>query len=74
MFNRNHTRAAKALAKQQYSQSQKEVRRSVRQDKHRYTEDLAKQAQEAAAQRNMRELYETTKKLAGKYKQSSRPV
>ena len=25
-------------------------------------------------QRNMRELYDTTKKLAGKYKQSSRPM
>ena len=52
----------------------KEVRRSVRLDKRRYTEDLAKQTQEAAMQRNMRELYDTTKKLAGKYKQSSRPV
>ena len=74
LVNRSRTRAAKTRAKQQDSQAHKKVRRSVRLDKRRYTEDLAKKAQEAAMQENMRELYETTKKLAGKYKQSSRPV
>ena len=74
LVNRSRTRAAKSLAQQQYSQAHKEVRRSVKQGKRKYTEELARQAQEAAVQRNMKDLYDTTKKLAGKYKQSCRPV
>ena len=74
LLNRSRTRAEKALAQQQYSQAHKEVRRSVKQDKRKYTEELAWQAQEAASQRNIKDLYDTTKKLAGKYKQTCRPV
>ena len=56
------------------SSTHKHIKRFVGLDKRRYIDDLAKQAQEAAMQGNMRELYETTKTLAGKYKQSSKPV
>ena len=73
MLNTNRTRAEKSIAHQQYLELHKEVRRCIRQDRRHYIEDLAKQAQ-AATQRNMKELYDTTRKLANKYRQSSGPV
>ena len=48
LVNRSCTIVAKSLAQQQYSQAHKEVRRSAKQDKRKYTEELARQAQEAA--------------------------
>ena len=74
LLNSSRTRAEKALAQQQYSQAHKEVRRSIKQDKRKYTEGVPWQAQEVASQRNMKDLYDTTKKLAGQYKQACRPV
>ena len=35
---------------------------------------LAKEAERAAASRNMKQLYDKTKKLAGKFKKSERPI
>ncbi|KAJ8367756.1 hypothetical protein SKAU_G00077840 [Synaphobranchus kaupii] len=47
---------------------------SSRKDKREQVERLAQEAEEAAAQRNMKELYAITKKLAGKYTQSNKPI
>ena len=38
------------------------------------TENLAKQAEKAFSKRNMKQLYNPAKKLAGKYKQANKPV
>ena len=62
-LNRSRARAEMFLAQQQYSECHKEVKSCVQQGKRRYIEDLAKHAQEAVTQRNMKELYDTTKKL-----------
>ncbi|XP_012943956.1 uncharacterized protein LOC106013270 [Aplysia californica] len=72
--NRSKTRAAKAKAQEEYTKAIKEVKVSVRQDKRNYVDDLAREAQEAAGAGNMRGLYETTKKLAGRYKNAGVPV
>ena len=37
-------------------------------------EGLAQEAEKAAASRNMKQLYDTTRKLAGKFKKSERPI
>ena len=45
----------------------KEVRKLIKKDKRDYFTFLATQAEDAAASGNMKDLYDTTKKLAGKY-------
>ncbi|CAG2232164.1 unnamed protein product [Mytilus edulis] len=58
----------------QWSQIKEEVRQCVRKDKRAYIENLASQAEEAANMRNMKDLYDTTKKLAGKFRQTGQQV
>ncbi|XP_005107012.2 uncharacterized protein LOC101846162 [Aplysia californica] len=72
--NRSKTRAGKAKAQEEYTKAMKEVKVSVRKDKRNYVDDLARGAEEAAGAGNMRGLYETTKKLAGRYKNAGVPV
>nr|KAG5685412.1 hypothetical protein BaRGS_027207 [Batillaria attramentaria] len=51
-----------------------EVKRSTRKDKRDYIDNLASQAEEAARQGNLKDLYQVTKKLAGKFQQTDKPV
>ena len=57
-----------------YAGAHREVRRSFKNDKRRYIDNRAEQAEEAAARRNMKELYDTTKKLAGKFQQENHTI
>ena len=51
--------------------SEKHLERDMRRrDINKYIEDLAQQAEEAAGKNNHKELYLTTKKLTGKFKQT----
>ena len=51
--------------------SEKHLERDMRRrDINKYIEDLAQQAEEAAGKNNLKELYLTTKKLTGKFKQT----
>ena len=50
------------------------MRKSVKTDKRHFVERLAEEAERAAASRNMKQLYDTTNKLAGKFKKSERPI
>ena len=50
------------------------MRKSVKSDKRVFVEGLAEEAERAAASRNMKELCDTTKKLAGKFKKAERPI
>ena len=72
--NNSRTRAEKASAQREYNRCHKEVRQSIRRDKRSQVERLAKEAELAAAQRNMKELYNITRKLSGPYKQSNKPI
>ena len=49
----------------------REVKRSIKKDKRDYIDDLARQAQTTAGQENLRDLYLVTKKLTGKFQQTS---
>ena len=59
------------MAQEKYANTNKEVKMSIRADKRNYIDNLAKEAEEAAAKGNMRDLFDNTKKLAGKYQQTS---
>ena len=50
------------------------MRKIIKTDKRDFVEGLAEEAERAAASRNMKQLYDMTKKLAGKFKKSERPI
>ena len=50
------------------------MKKSIKKDKKDYIEELASQAEDAAGQGNLKDLYLTTKKLAGKFQQTDKPV
>ncbi|CAH8515382.1 unnamed protein product [Schistosoma guineensis] len=73
-INTSRTRAEKANAQAEYTEVNKQVKRSIRTDKRKYVEGLAETAEKAAREGNMRQLYDTTKKLVGNYRKPERPV
>ena len=52
----------------------KPVRKSIREDKKRFIEGLAQEAERAAAKGDMKQLYDTSKMLTGKYQQLAGPI
>ena len=74
VLNNSRSRAAKARAQEEYTAVDREVKRSIKKDKKDYIDDLARQAETAAGQGNMRDLYLVTKKLTGKFQQTDKPV
>ena len=50
------------------------MKRSIRNDKRDYIENLASQAEEAAGQGNLKDLYLATKKMSGKFQRTDKPV
>ena len=60
--------------KAEYNKAHKEVRQSVIKDGRTYIENLAAQAEEAANMRNMKDLYDTTNKLARNFRQISQQI
>ena len=50
------------------------MKRSIRKDKRDYIENQASQAEEAAGQGNLKDLYLVIKKLSGKFQQTDKPV
>ena len=66
--NNSRTRAAKAAAQEEYTETNRAVKNSIKTDKANFIEDLAKEAEDASAQGNMKQLYDITRKFAGKYK------
>ena len=74
MLNSSRTRAAKAKAQEEYTAVDREVKRSIKKDKRDYIDDLARQAETAAGQGNLRDLYLVAKKLMGKFQQTDKPV
>ncbi|VDP35718.1 unnamed protein product, partial [Schistosoma margrebowiei] len=73
-INTSRTRAEKAKAQAEYTEVNKQVKRSIRTDKRKYVEDLATTVEKAAREGNMRQLYDTTKNLSGNHRKPERPV
>uniref|UniRef100_A0A183KMJ6 DUF4200 domain-containing protein n=1 Tax=Schistosoma curassoni TaxID=6186 RepID=A0A183KMJ6_9TREM len=63
-INNSRTRAEKVKAQTEYTEANKQVMRSIRADKQKYVEDLVAIVEEAAREGNMKQLYDTKKKLA----------
>ena len=61
------------MAQEEYTAVDREVKRSIKKDKRDYIDDQARQAETAAGQGNMRDLYLVTKKLTGKFQQRDKP-
>jgi flagellum-specific peptidoglycan hydrolase FlgJ len=66
VLNMSRTRAAKAKAQEEYTAADTEVKKSTKKDKRDFIENLTSEAEEAARQGNIKELYNimVTKKLA----------
>ncbi|VDP55404.1 unnamed protein product [Schistosoma curassoni] len=73
-INNSQTRAEKVQAQAEYIESNKQVKKSIRADKQKYVEELAMTAEKAAREGNVKQLYDMTKKLEGKYSKPERPV
>ncbi|VDP03078.1 unnamed protein product [Schistosoma margrebowiei] len=73
-FSNSQTRAEKTKAQAEYTEVNKQVKRSIRTDKRKYVEDLATAAEKAAREGNMRQLHNTTKRLSGNHRKPERPV
>ncbi|VDP07499.1 unnamed protein product [Schistosoma mattheei] len=58
----------------EYTEANKQVKKSIKADKQKYVEQPATIAEKAATERNIKQLYDTTKKLAGKYSKPERLV
>ncbi|VDO47426.1 unnamed protein product [Schistosoma margrebowiei] len=63
-INISRTRAKKAKAQAEYTEVNKQVKKSIRTDKRKYVEDLAMKAEKAAREENVRQLYDRSKKLS----------
>ncbi|CAH8530029.1 unnamed protein product [Schistosoma rodhaini] len=73
-INNSRTRAGKVKAQADYSEANREVKKSIKADKQKYMGELETAAEIATREGNMRQLYDTTKKLAGRYSKPERPV
>ncbi|CAH2224944.1 Hypothetical predicted protein [Pelobates cultripes] len=72
--NNSRTRVEKANAQVEYAEVHRAVKKSIRKDKKDYIDGLAAEAEQAAYNGNMKQLYNTTKKLSGKYSTPERTV
>ncbi|VDO51211.1 unnamed protein product [Schistosoma margrebowiei] len=73
-INTSRTRVEKAKAQAEYTEVNKQVKSSIRNDKRKYVEDLAMMAKKAASEGNMRQLYDISKKLSGNHRKAEQPV
>ena len=73
-LNMSRTRADKAKAQEEYTAADKEVKKSIKKDKRDYIDDLASQAEAAARQGNLKNLYLVSKKMTGRFRQTDKPV
>ena len=72
VLNQSRTRTAKVKAQAEYNTANKRVKESIKKDKNDNVDSLASQAEEAAGQGNIKELYMLSKTLAGKYQQTDK--
>ena len=70
----SRTRAAKTIAQKEYTEANRAVKISVKADKEHFIKDLAKEAEDASAQGNMKQLYYIIRKFEGKYRHTDRPI
>ena len=65
--NNSRTRKSKAKAQENYTEANREVMKSIRNDKRNNIDNLADEADDASIKWNMNQLYGTTRQQAGKF-------
>ncbi|VDP53746.1 unnamed protein product [Schistosoma mattheei] len=65
-INNRRTQSEKVKAKLQYTEANKQVKKNIKADNQKYEEQLATTAEQAPRERNMKQIYDTTKKLEGR--------
>lgn len=61
-----HSERVKERLKTRYSEINKEVKKATRKDRQNFVKDLAKEAEKAASDQRMGDVFQITKKLCGK--------
>ncbi|CAH8664375.1 unnamed protein product [Schistosoma guineensis] len=72
--NNERTRTERVKAQTKYTEANKQVRRSIKSDKQKYVEELATTTKRVATKGNVKQPYDTTKKLAEEYIEPDRTV
>ena len=72
--NDSRTRAERESAQIEYTRINKEVKKCIRKDKETYMNELADDAERAAQNGHLRVLYQSTKRLSGKWGRAEMPV
>ncbi|VDP35333.1 unnamed protein product [Schistosoma margrebowiei] len=70
----SRTRTENVKAQAEHTEANKQVKRSIRTDKQKYLEEIATIAEKASREGNIKQLYDITKKLAGKCSEPERAV
>ena len=70
----SRTRAEKLAAMERYGECNKEVKTSLKKDRNAYLDEMAEKAEAAAADGQMKIVYQTTRILSGKWSKPSAPV
>ena len=73
-LNRARTRAQKRVAQIEYSQKNKEVKKTCKRDKREFAESLAQDAEEVASKGDSKTVYDITRRLIGKRRNTDRPI
>ena len=71
---RTNARLQKPRAYAEYAKANREVKRSVRKDKRKYIDNLAKEAETAASHHNMKKLYDTTKQTSSRFNATNHQI
>ncbi|VDO35941.1 unnamed protein product [Schistosoma margrebowiei] len=69
----SRTRAQKVKEKAGYTEANKQKKKSIRDDRQKYMEEVAMIEEKAPRERNMRQYYDKTKTLAKKYSKQEIP-
>ena len=73
-INQSNNDSHKAQLQREYWDINRKVKKNARKDKRKYFDDLAQEAESAACKRDMKQLYDITRTLAGKNKTHAQPV
>ena len=74
ILNNSKTRAGKIKAQEEYTTANKHAKKSIREDRRKFIDNLAEEAEQACKEGKMKKLYDTTKMLSGRYNNPERPV
>ena len=73
-LNKSRTRENKAKSQEEYTPVDRKVKKSIKKEKKGYAEELASDAENAAGQRNLKDLYLASDMLTGNFHDTNKPL